>query len=205
MPYNDASLAVKVSKRFKARVEKLRHALLSESNPDDKTLALYGLKKAYIKTFGFGSEERNVISLFLYTGPLNLSLDSSYVKSYKRRGHFYEHRVGSRHYIDTPLGAVLYTGDGYLNNQVRFDALYEHLGEERTGLIHVLQVMHHGSRSNWFPGIAAKIGPQYSVFCSDPAHRGYKHPHAEVLRDFWSFGPTQIDKDSWTTFKMFYS
>ncbi len=71
VPYNDASLAGKVSKSFKASVEKLRYDLLNEPDPDDKTLALYGLKKSYIKTFGFGSEERNMISLFLYTGPIN--------------------------------------------------------------------------------------------------------------------------------------
>ena len=71
--------------------------------------------------------------------------------------------------------------------------------------VHVLQVMHHGSRSNWFPGIAAKISPQYSVFCSDPTHRGYKHPHAEVLRDFWGFGPVQVDKNNRVDFEMYLS
>ncbi|HBN8568353.1 hypothetical protein APB30_28180 [Pseudomonas aeruginosa] len=196
VPYNDASLAGKVSKSFKARVEKLRHDLLNEQDPDDKALALYGLKKAYIKTFGFGSEERNVISLFLYAGLINRDHywgpSTSYTYGYARHAYTF----------GTPCGGVLYTGDGYLNNQSRFDALHQYLGEERMQSIHVLQVMHHGSRSNWFPGIAAKISPQYSVFCSDPAHRGYKHPHAEVLRDFWGFGPVQVDKDNRVDFEM---
>lgn len=205
VPYNDASLAGKVSKSFKARVEKLRHDLLNEPDPDDKALALYGLKKAYIKAFGSSSEERNVISLFLYAGLINGSLyrghSTSYGYSYSRCASVYR----ARNTCDTLRGAVLYTGDGYLNSQSRFDALYEYLGEDRMESIQVLQVMHHGSRRNWFPGIAAKISPQCSVFCSDPAHRGYKHPHAEVLRDFWGFGPVQVDTNNWVDFEMHLS
>lgn len=196
VPYNDASLAGKVSKSFKDRVEKLRHDLLNEQDPDDKALALYGLKKAYIKTFGSSPEGRNVISLFLYAGLINRD-------HYWGRSTSYTYGYAWHAYtFDTSCGGVLYTGDGYLNSQSRFDALHQYLGEERMQSIHVLQVMHHGSRNNWFPGIAAKISPQYSVFCSDPALRGYKHPHAEVLRDFWRFGPVQADKNNRVDFEM---
>lgn len=205
VPYNDANLAVKASKSFMARVEKLRHALLNEPDPDDKTLALQGLKKVYTKTFGSGSEERNMISLFLYAGLINGSLYGRYSTRYGyNRGWFGSaYRAGNTY--GTPLGAVLYTGDGCLNSESRFDALKKYLGEDRMSSIQVLQVMHHGSRHNWFPGIAAKISPQYSVFCSDPSHRRYKHPHAEVLRDFWGFGPVQVDKRHWVDFEMHLS
>ncbi|MFV3305161.1 hypothetical protein ACNFBT_07750 [Pseudomonas sp. NY15181] len=202
VPYNDASLASKVSKSFKARVEKLRHDLLNKPDPDDKTLALNGLKRTYLKTFGSGPEERNMISLFLYAGLVNRSLAWYQSTSYEYRCRWYSHAYRTRGTPDTPLGAVLYTGDGYLNSQSRFDALHEYLGEDRMESIHVLQVMHHGSRNNWFPGMAAQVRPQYSVFCSDPMHRGYKHPHAEVLRDFWGFGPVQVDKGNWVEFEM---
>ena len=205
VPYNDASLASKVSKSFKAHVERLRHDLLNEPDLDDKAVALYGLRKAYIKAFGSGSEARNMISLFLYAGLVNRSLywNHSARYGYRKSWRASVHRAIS--ICATPLGAVLYTGDGYLNSQSRFDALQEYLSEERMESIHVLQVMHHGSRSNWFPGIAAKISPQYSVFCSDPTHRRYKHPHAEVLRDFWEFGPVQVDKNNWVDFEMHLS
>ncbi|MDM9586380.1 hypothetical protein QUC26_00060 [Pseudomonas asiatica] len=201
VPYNDASLAGRISKGFKANVEKLRYDLLNEPDPDDKTLALFGLRKAYLKTFGFGSEERNIISLFLYTGAINRRPYWNSSTSYKNRYGWldYAHRASD---VCQTRGAVLYTGDGYLNSQHRFDALSEYLGEERMESIHVLQVMHHGSRNNWFPGIAAKIRPKNSVFSSDPTHRGYKHPHAEVLRDFWEFGPIQVDKNNGVDFEM---
>jgi beta-lactamase superfamily II metal-dependent hydrolase len=56
--------------------------------------------------------------------------------------------------------------------------------------------MHHGARANWHQGIANAIAPYFSVFSSDPEHRRYKHPHAEVVRDFWQFGAIQVDKAS---------
>lgn len=57
------------------------------------------------------------------------------------------------------------------------------------------QVMHHGSRRNWHQGLAAKIQPSISLFSSDPAHRRFKHPDGEVLRDFWPYGAVQIDRE----------
>ena len=55
-------------------------------------------------------------------------------------------------------------------------------------------MMHHGAEPNWHKGVAAAFSPIFSVFCSDPMHRKLGHPHAPVLRDFWPYGPTQVDK-----------
>jgi hypothetical protein len=70
------------------------------------------------------------------------------------------------------------------------------MGNARIGRTAVFQVMHHGAAANWTPGVASVIGPWFSVFSSDPNHRGYGHPHAEVLRDFWLCGPVQVKDDS---------
>ena len=59
----------------------------------------------------------------------------------------------------------------------------------------VFQVMHHGAENNWHSGIAAKLAPSASIFSSNPAHKKYRHPHAQVLRDFWSHFPIQVDKE----------
>ena len=64
--------------------------------------------------------------------------------------------------------------------------------------IGVFQVMHHGAEGNWHPGVARKINPIFSIFSSDP-HKQMKHPHAPVLRDFWSYNPIQVDKQEGAT------
>lgn len=196
VPYNDGELAGIPTRSFIDKVEVLRTTLLSAPDPMDKEVALYDLKKVYVKCFGKSSKERNVISLFLYAGPLGENCKwSSFTESIGRQKDK-EYRVLHREmYLwNSSQGGILYTGDGYLDKKARFDKLSEHLGENRLEQVSVFQVMHHGSRNNWFSGVAAKISPEYSVFSSDPSHRGYGHPHAEVLRDFWKFGPIQVDK-----------
>jgi hypothetical protein len=54
------------------------------------------------------------------------------------------------------------------------------------------QVMHHGAKSNWQPGIARKLNPRASIFCSDPSSKN-RHPSHVVLADFSPFNPKQVD------------
>jgi hypothetical protein len=56
--------------------------------------------------------------------------------------------------------------------------------------------MHHGAKANWHHGVAAAIAPLFSVFSSDPERKKWKHPNAQVLRDFWCYGAVQVDKST---------
>jgi len=87
---------------------------------------------------------------------------------------------------------MLYTGDGYLNSPPKLQRVCDYLSASRVGRIATLQVMHHGSRNNWHSGVAAQVDPLLSVFSSNPGHRKMRHPHLEVLRDFWMYGPVQV-------------
>jgi hypothetical protein len=88
----------------------------------------------------------------------------------------------------------MYTGDALLDTGARFDRFKRfYSAGNRLGKTGLLQVMHHGARKNWHKGIADQLRPVVSLFSSDPKHRGYKHPHAEVLREFWHYYPVQID------------
>jgi hypothetical protein len=138
------------------------------------------LKALYDRTFGKRSKARNLISLFIYSGP-----------------------VGARmRLLHGPLAgmpviwedfAQMHTGDGLLKDIPRFEAFARFYRRgHRLARSKIFQVMHHGARSSWHPGLAAKVAPRVSLFSSDPAHR-WHHPHAEVLRDFCPFGPRQVD------------
>lgn len=48
--------------------------------------------------------------------------------------------------------------------------------------------MHHGSDENWRKGIASKLNPAASVFCSDPAGR-HGQPDWAVFDGFSSRDP----------------
>jgi beta-lactamase superfamily II metal-dependent hydrolase len=88
----------------------------------------------------------------------------------------------------------MYTGDGSLGAGKQFNDFEKHYRPgNRLGRAGILQVMHHGAEGNWHSGLASLLMPEASVFCSDPNHKGYGHPHAAVLRDFWSFHPVQVD------------
>jgi len=97
--------------------------------------------------------------------------------------------------------SVLCTGDAYLDDDMSFSALrrFYHADRrlERAG---ILQVMHHGSSANWHPGLAKKLRPAVSIFSSDPDLKHGKapegHPHSKVLRDFWSWCPARVDKET---------
>lgn len=55
--------------------------------------------------------------------------------------------------------------------------------------------MHHGAKGCWHIGVAAALKPSISVFSSDPYHKSYGHPHAEVVGIFLPFSPVQVDKE----------
>ena len=182
VPYNDAGLSSKATPAFLAAARPLLTTLVED--PANHATALGGFRRLYDQHFGQTSELRNLISLFLYSGPLG--------------------RLRPQAGVPWPRQTVLppgiercsqiHTGDGTLDAGLRFDAFERFFSAGgRLARTEFFQVMHHGSRKNWHEGIASKIRPSVSLLSSDPRHRRFGHPHAEVLRDFWSYGAIQID------------
>ncbi|MDU8500706.1 hypothetical protein RYB01_16150 [Pseudomonas syringae] len=196
LPYNDAQLAPMASRIFRNRVSYLRGKLLG-SVKAITTRALKELKDLYAKEFNFKGqkENQNLISLFLYGGPIGSKTGKMWV-----RGSEVDRPLPPRRLWCVPIsiciGGVLYTGDGYLNTPLRFDSMQAFLGAHRVSGLSLLQVMHHGAKANWHSGLAGKIQPMFSVFSSNPDHKGYRHPHTEVTTDFASYRPLQAYKGS---------
>lgn len=190
-PYNNDQEYV-IPDDFKITVEKLASVLLSKDKNEGHTEALIKLKECYDNHFGKSSEKRNVISLFMFSGPLS-----------RRWVDFFEGHWRSRYTHDRTRWfgrtvrevGILYSGDGYLNSNDRVQRLTNYLGAGRMGRITIFQVMHHGAESSWCPEVTDEIKPLVSIFSSDPEHTGYRHPSPLVLRDFWRYGAVQVDKD----------
>jgi hypothetical protein len=186
MPYNDLQLCKTSDQAFVAAVLKQRDKLMHPSSGLERANSLKDLRIIYDHKFGATALKRNLISLFLYAGP-RLSL------------------TGEQARLCGKQASVLYTGDGYLNTEARFDALERYIGRPRLSRLGCLQVMHHGSRKNWHPGLAAKFSPGFSVFSSDPSHKRFYHPNNEVVIDFGKFHPIQVNKEkgchlSWSSY-----
>lgn len=182
VPYNDASMWPSVSSTFINRVSVVARAFCAK--PKWRKVALKILKRIYQKTFGVGSIPANVISLFLYSGPVGKQL-----------------QFGKR-WSSTPLGydhcrdnlAQLATGDGYLDTPARLTAMRSFFSPDRMRRVGLFQVMHHGAEPNWHVGLANIIKPAASIFSSDPNFT-HGHPNAKVLRDFWPWTAICVDKN----------
>lgn len=205
VPYNDANIFPAPKKAFYNEVEKKRKALLAASKDLARQAALKELRDVYDKHFGNSSEARNLISLFLYAGPIG-ALSYNHVVCVQWMNHAcFDHPNLCRHYTwDEQVWprkriGILYTGDGYLNKPDRLNRLINFMGASRIKKLTCLQVMHHGAESNWHEGLAKRFTPDISVFSSDPLHKNFRHPHAPVVRDFLPYGPMQVDKSNGLT------
>ena len=206
VPYNDDS-EKDIPVVFRDSVNEERTRLLSAKARRSRNNALRRLQKIYDAQFGDSSEERNVISLFLYSGPIYPSwrhawLDEAW-QSHGSRGlrPFRPRQIfpPSPSQRNPRACSIIYTGDGYLDTADRLQRLLRHFQEERINKTGLFQVMHHGSEANWHKGVAEAIAPVISVFSSDPDRKQWGHPHASVLRDFWPYGPCQVDKNQGVT------
>lgn len=196
LPYNDARFATKLTATFLSAVSKYKSDLLQANSDPRRQQAIDALKLIYDREFGKSSVQRNQISLFLYTGPIGrLSAFPNACMRSIRTGILKSTYTISYGIKASKVG-ILYTGDGYLDKRDRLEALTKMLGPNRMENICVCQVMHHGSKSNWHQGVAAEFKPTFSIFSSDPNHKRLQHPHSHVLRDFWNYGPIQVDKNS---------
>jgi len=84
------------------------------------------------------------------------------------------------------MSAYLHTAKQWAD----FETFFRPHDRMRRGAL--VQVMHHGAKDNWQPGLAAKFDPLASIFCSNPAGP-LQHPSPKVLSDFTPFSPKQID------------
>lgn len=199
VPYNDASLESLATPIFRNEARKLAEQLLDAKTNADRQTALDDLTKIYDARFKtptskkISPERRNKISLFLYGGPIgNVQLE--WAAEYLLRHRLDPIRISpAQHWFNTERFGQILTGDGYLKTTKQwsdFETFYAPHGRLRRGAI--IQVMHHGSRANWHSGIAAKLDPLASIFCSDPAGK-LAHPDEPVLMDFASYNVKQVD------------
>lgn len=192
VPYNDIAAQPSNFSEFQEDVESQKAILfdaaaLWRTGSGTATAlkdAIKGLKKVYDHHLGKGAKARNIISLFLYSGPNFDPAKRYYVANFRPADS-----------LDKPRMAQLFTGDGYLDNSARLDAMTNHFGRTRLDRIGIFQVMHHGASKNWHAGVADRIKPDVSVFCSEPLRTNPGHPHADVLRDFWPYGAVRVDCD----------
>ena len=203
VPYNDDP-GTEIDGAFRQQVNRSRQALLDGDDIRSREAALKELKALYDHEFGKSSENRNGISLFFYAGPIYPSWRETWLSPgdwhwWLKRLSLME-RILTQRLLEEPPAtkkcSVIYTGDGYLDSTAPLQRLIRYFHAERVDRCGLLQVMHHGSEKNWHKGVAAAINPNLSVFSSDPNRKKWGHPHAPVLRDFWSHGPVQVDKQT---------
>lgn len=188
VPYNDPATRPSDPAGFASKVNSQRRALLS-GDKDEREAALNGLRALYEATVSRGS--MNDVSLMLYAGAI---------------GHWRGQSLcGCDCVYHPPIGScdcwtqyetrasVLLTGDGNLSTDQKWKGFEEYLDSRRATRASVFQVPHHGARANWHDGLAVAASPITSVFSFYPNH-SYRHPHAEVLRDFWAYRAIQVDQ-----------
>ncbi|TDU00605.1 hypothetical protein DFO45_0103 [Azorhizobium sp. AG788] len=193
VPYNDAHQAERCPAGFPATVEPLIETLLAAANPADRKKALDALKAHYDATFGGSAYRRNIISLFLYGGPVSTPVEAYFGTGETLFGNMAWHHEPDWSRLSASHFSMLFTGDGSLNSKPRrtgFETFFTPDG--RLDKASVFQVMHHGASGNSSPEVAALVAPRASIFCSDPS-KGDKHPHADVLRQFWPYNCIQVD------------
>jgi hypothetical protein len=201
VPYNDDP-EEEIAPYFVQSVQEERTRLLAARARKSRNNALRQLKKIYDEQFGDRSEERNVISLFLYSGPIYPSWDHAWLANAWQSFGLRRLRALFRREIFFSIAgfrnsqqcSIIYSGDGYLDTAHRLQRLINYFRQERIENTAIFQVMHHGAEANWHKSVAAAIAPRISVFSSDPEWKRLGHPHASVLRDFWPYSPCQVDK-----------
>lgn len=201
IPYND-DLDIDLDRKFIADVARYREALLAEGNTKRREDALERLRDLYDEQFKSIPKQRNRISLHLYSGPVYSSL---YETKLFYPALIYDGCIEAKDLIllDTSIRhltdvqstqcSILYTGDGFVDRARKLNRLIKYLDPSRVSQTGTFQVMHHGSRHNWYEGVAEAIAPVFSIFSSDPNRGSSPHPHKEVLYDFWQYGPIQVD------------
>lgn len=204
VPYSDPAPALNVDQDFITKVEGAAKELMLAKGLGERRDCLARVSHLYDLRFGAKNYLlRNLMSTFLYSGPLDPQAPS-YLSSTRFCGG--TAALEGREFpvvqllLLTPLqhgdgSAHLFTGDASLDTASRLSSLCAHFGANRVDGIRCLQVMHHGALPNWNQDVPAALGPVVSVFSSDPSRKGSRHPHPIVWRSFIRHGREQVDKE----------
>lgn len=162
------------------------------------SLATEQKTKALTQLYDYDFKQRNAISLFLYIGRTNSHYENQNVTVFRKLSDFSYTTQHQSHDWGMLINksALLYSGDAKLKTPNQVQDLAKALGDYRMMNIFAFQVPHHGSKNNWHSGLANTISPNVSLFNADPTHKKYKHPHADVVKDFLPYNPILVDKDS---------
>jgi hypothetical protein len=146
VPYNDDPKAA-ISSALKERVTEARQQLLATNLHKERRKVLAHLRAIYGAEFGNSSEDRNAISLFLYSGPIYSSCPAAILHC---AGQFCVDRWKWLFppEMNRPRCSLLYTGDGYLDTSAKLLRLLRYLEQDRVDRTGIFQVMHHGAETN---------------------------------------------------------
>jgi hypothetical protein len=195
VPYNDLSTVVRATPPFRQHAKQLANQLINATCDATRAAIKDQIVAWYGAHHGTTAPEKNLISLFVYAGPLfkpkrvNLGEISHLIppkwllhcaSQYHYWPPYYHVRQGITH-------TILYTGDGFLKKPEQLSDMLNYFGRARIEQPKVVQVMHHGSRSSWHRGVADALAPEYSIFCAYE-HGLYFHPHDDVWMDFGGYG-----------------
>lgn len=195
VPYNDASTVARATLPFRQHAKHLADQMISATCENARKEFKNKIVEWYGMHHGTTAPEKNLISLFVYGGPLFKPHRVSFGE-FSRRFFYKFWQYNAPHPLYWPLSypkfpqfthAILYTGDGFLKKREQLSDMLNYFGPLRIHQSRVLQVMHHGSRSSWHPGVAGALSPTFSIFCSYKPGL-YKHPHSDVWDDFSGCG-----------------
>lgn len=195
VPYNDAVTIVRATLRFRQHAKRLADLMINATREESRKKLKARIVKWYGHHHGTKSKDKNLISLFVYGGPLvkpqRVDIGKYSYSFYKKMS---AHSAPSYPFWPTyyphiqPIThTILYTGDGFLETRKQLLDMLTYFGDGRTKRPKVVQIMHHGSKSNWHPGVADALAPTFSIFCAYE-HGLYYHPHTDVWSDFASYG-----------------
>jgi hypothetical protein len=210
VPYNDLSTVVRATPPFRQHAKQLADQMINATCDATRAAIKDQIVAWYGDHHGTTAPEKNLISLFVYAGPL--------VKPNRVRLGQLSHRIPPecslrsasrrRHrspYSPAPMRithAILYTGDGFLKKPEQLSDMLNYFGPARNEQPKVVQVMHHGSRSSWHQGVAEALAPEYSIFCAYE-HGLYRHPHDDVWNDFGGYGRWICGAQVWEGFRFY--
>jgi hypothetical protein len=120
VPYNDAKFQPSNVAKFRKKVDTVLTNLLKQPDNAERNLALKELKSIYDGEFGKSAFKRNVISLFLYGGPIgkgHLIIGPCQSTCFARIAHpfFWEEVWHWQEQMNGRRVGFLMTGDGYLD------------------------------------------------------------------------------------------